>query len=208
MKARIGWMTALALAAAVPVWAHCGMCGKGGTDAGEEHAHAEVGKPAPDFELEGVDGKKYKLSDFKDKIVVLEWINHECPVVNGCHKNELMTGTIKKFEDKPVVWLAIDSSHFCKDKIDSVRAWVKEQKLDYPYLLDPAGKVGHMFGAKTTPHMFVIDKEGVLAYNGAINDRNDQSRNYVEEAITALLKGSTVATAKTKPYGCSVKYKG
>jgi peroxiredoxin len=200
MKARTGWLLAFSLAVGLPVWA-------GPQEAGEEPGKAEIGKPAPEFTLEGLDGKEYKLADFKDKIVVLEWINHECPVVNGCHKKGLMSETIKQFKDKPVVWIAIDSSHFCKDKAESVGKWVEAQKIEYPYLLDPEGKVGHLYGAQTTPHMFVIDQKGTLAYTGALNDRDDEARNYVAEAVTSLLNGSTVATSKTKPYGCTVKYK-
>lgn len=200
MKARTGWLIALSLAVALPVWA-------GSQEYGKEKAQAEIGKAAPDFSLKGIDGKEYKLSDYKDKVVVLEWINHECPVVNGCHKKGLMAATIKKFEGKPVVWIAVDSSNFCEDKIASVRKWVEKEKIEYPYLLDPTGKVGHMYGARTTPHMFVIDQKGTLAYMGALTDREDDSRNYVADAVSALLNGSTVATAKTKPYGCSVKYK-
>ena len=121
MKARVGWTVGLSLAVAIPVWANCGKCGAGGTDAASEHAHAEIGKPAPEFSLTGIDGKEYKLSDFKGKIVVLEWINYECPVVNGCHKKNLMAGTLKKFKDQPVVWVAVDSSHFCQDLVTTRR---------------------------------------------------------------------------------------
>jgi peroxiredoxin len=200
------------MAFAVPAWAHCGFCGKGDTGSSGEHGHsnAQIGKPAPDFALKDLDGKEHKLSDLKGKIVVLEWINHECPVIKRCHKSGIMSDQVKKFKGKPVTWLAIDSSSFCKDKADTIREWAKESKIDYPYLLDEAGKVGHFYGAKTTPHMFVIDAKGALAYAGAIdNDPFGQSqdkRNYVEEAVTALLNGSTVATTTTKPYGCGVKY--
>ena len=123
-----------------------------------------------------------------------------------------MSNTLATFKDKPVTWIAIDSSNFCEDKVADIRTWAKEQKIEYPILLDAAGKVGHAYGAKTTPHVFVIDQKGVLAYRGAINDdpyaTKDKKRNYVEEAVNALLNGSTVATTSTKPYGCTVKYKG
>jgi len=200
---------------AVPVWADCGFCGSGGEKKaqlqGHDHAHGEIGKPAPDFALKDVDGKEYKLADFKDKVVVLEWTNYQCPVVNGYHKNKSMRNTLGKFEDKPVAWLAIDSSHFCAEKVDDIKKWSKEIDVEYPILLDAPGQVGHQYGAKTTPHMFVIDQKGVLAYSGALDDDptgdKDNKRNYVEEAVTALLDGSAVATARTKPVGCSVKYK-
>lgn len=179
--------------------------------AGGEKEQAIVGKPAPDFALKDTEGKEVKLSDFKGKVVVLEWINHECPVVNQAHDAKQMTGTLAKFKDEPVVWLGIDSSWFAEDKKESITKWMKERKIEYPILLDAPGKVGQTYEAKTTPHMFVIDQKGVLAYAGAIDnkqsDDDSNPRNYVEEAVSSLLKGSAVATTKSKPYGCSVKYK-
>ena len=222
------WISAAVMAIAVPAWAHCGFCGSGGQaeekgttdktghaahdEGSHDHAHAEIGKPAPEFSLTGGDGKTYKLSDFKGRVVVLEWINHECPVVNRCHDSDLMSETMAKFESKPVTWVAIDSSHFCEDKVEGIRAWAKKQGIEYPVLLDANGAVGHAYDAKTTPHMFVIDQKGTLAYSGALNDdaygsKGEDARNYVAEAITSLLDGSAVATSSTKPYGCSVKYK-
>lgn len=203
---------------AVPAWAHCGSCGKGeksantGISQGGSHKHAELGHPAPDFTLPGVDGKEYKLSDFKGKVIVLEWTNHNCPFVKR-HQGEkkTMQRTFAKFNGKPVAWLAIDSSHYCTEQKDGIQSWVKSQDIAYPILLDPTGKVGHLYSAKTTPHVFVIDQKGTLAYSGAIDDDEygDKAnvRNYVEEAVNALLTGSTVAVASTKSYGCSVKYK-
>jgi len=198
MKTRNGWLVSAFLLAAIPVWA------------GDK---VEIGKPAPEFALKGLDGKEVKLADLKGKIVVLEWINHECPVVNRCQKAGTMKNTIAKFKDKPVVWLAIDSNSFCEDKekTEAIKTWVKEQGIGYAYLLDAPGKVGKLYDAKTTPHMFVIDQKGILAYNGAIdNDANGNELNkinYVEQAIQSLLDGSTVATATTKSYGCTIKYK-
>ena len=220
MKVRSLIVPAL-LMAAVPAWAHCGKCGVGGKKdghAGHDHAahaqadaHAELGSPAPDFTLTALDGKEYKLSELKGKVVVLEWINHECPVVNRYHDANATMEVFAKFKDKPVVWLAIDSSHFCQDKADSIRTWVKRQKIDYPILLDAPGKVGHTFGAKTTPHFFVIDAKGTLAYAGSFDDdrygKNESKRLYVQEAVSALLQGSAVPMASTKPFGCGVKYK-
>ena len=213
MKMRASWIVGASLVMAVPAWAHCGFCGKGskGTPGGQSHARAEIGKPAPDFTLKDLEGKEVKLSDFKGKVVVLEWINHECPVVNRCHARDIMKNTLAKFKDKPVAWIAIDSSHFCEGKIESIRKWAKGKKIEYAYLLDAAGKIGHIYDAKTTPHMFVIDTKGALAYAGAIDNdpygREEKKRNYVEEAVSALLNGSTVAMPTTKSYGCSVKYK-
>lgn len=210
MRKKAMLMACFAGLAAAPLWAHCGKCGTGGKEEAH-HEVAKVGHAVPDFELKDTDGKEIKLSDYKGKVVVLEWINHECPVVNRVHGAKLMSSTLAKFKGQPVVWLAIDSSWFANDKVSAIRTWMKERKLEYPILLDAPGAVGHAFGAKTTPHMFVIDQKGVLAYAGAPNNNqygDDESpRNYVEEAVSALLKGSTVATAKTKSYGCSVKYK-
>ncbi len=214
MKTRMSWVGITLLVVAVPAWAHCGSCGKGVKVSKDKHshshAHAEVGKPAPDFTLKDVDGTEHKLSDLKGKIVVLEWINYQCPVVNRCHAAKTMSKALAKFKDKAVTWLAVDSSYFCADKVEDIRKWTGKQKVVYPYLLDANGKVGHIYGAKTTPHMFVIDKKGVLAYAGAVDNdpygKEKNKRNYVEEAVTSLLNGSTVATASTKSYCCSVKY--
>lgn len=212
MRKRASWIVSALLVFAVPAWADCGFCGKGGKgqDA-HSHAHAEIGKPAPDFTLKDVDGTEHKLSDLKGKVVVLEWINHECPVVNRCHNKGIMKSVTAKFKEKPVAWFAVDSSHFCQDKVAPIRKWVQKNKISYPYLLDAPGKVGHIYAAKTTPHMFVIDRKGILAYAGAIDNdpygKSESKRNYVEEAVSALLNGSAVATATAKPYGCSVKYK-
>ncbi len=233
MNARKSLMIVALLIVAVPAWAHCGKCGVGGSKngqadshAGHDHAehaghdHAEhgeattatLGQPAPDFTLTGVDSKTYKLSDMKGKVVVLEWTNHTCPfVIRHQGEKKTMQKTFAKFDGKPVAWFGIDSSHYCMEKIDGAKAWVKKNGVTYPILMDASGKVGHMYDAKSTPHMFVIDQQGNLAYTGAIDDdpmgSNDDARNYVEEAVTSLLKGSTVAVAKTKQYGCSVKYK-
>jgi peroxiredoxin len=201
----------VAMGVAVPISADAAAPGKGTDGKGHGSTQTKVGKPAPEFTLKSVDGKEFKLSQFKGKIVVLEWTNHECPVVNRCHGANVMSNTTTKFKGKPVEWVAIDSSSFCAEKVESIKKWTAQQKITYPYLLDAAGKVGHLFGAKTTPHMFVIDKNGVLAYSGAIDNnpygKEENVTNYVEQTIKSLLNGSTVVTKTTKSYGCSVKYK-
>lgn len=172
------------------------------TEAKAATGGAEVGKAAPDFSLTGTDGKTYKLADLKDKVVVLEWINRECPV---CQKQEpVMKETSAALAKKGVIWLAIDSSahHKTADNAEHV----KKAGLSYPILDDAAGTVGHAYGAKSTPTMFVINK-GKVAYSGAAVQEKDGSRNYVSEAVEALLAGKEVPTASTKAYGCSVKYK-
>ena len=168
-------------------------------------ATAEVGKAAPGFELKGIDGKTVKLSDLKDKVVVLEWFNMECPV---CVKRmPVMEETSAKYAKQGVVWLAVDST--AVRKVEENVAFAKDKKIAYPILMDNDGKVGKAYGAKTTPHMFVINK-GKLAYAGAIDDGNANEagkKNYVADALDSILAGKEVATGTTKSYGCSVKYK-
>jgi peroxiredoxin len=171
---------------------------------GDAAAKAEVGKPAPDFALKDVYGNELKLSDFKGRYVVLEWINKGCPVSRGCHEagKRTMQDTYKKYAGKGVVWLAIDTTAGAKP--DENRVYSAEMGLAYPILHDTDGKVGRSYDAKHTPHMFVIDKDGKLAYDGAIDDRG--KTNYVADALDALLAGKPVAKPKTESYGCGVKY--
>ena len=175
---------------------------------GPSDAKAELGKPAPDFVLKDVYGKEFKLSDFKDRIVVLEWINQECPYSRACHdpkkKKMTMQAAYAKYAAKGVVWLAIDTTHTAKP--EGNRVYAAQKGLAYPILHDPDGKAGKAYGARTTPHMFVIDKTGKLVYNGGIDD-NDGGPNYVAAALDDLLAGRPVAKSRTEPYGCSVKYR-
>ncbi|UCE58927.1 MAG: redoxin domain-containing protein [Phycisphaerales bacterium] len=204
-----------------PAWADCGFCASGSQQT-EENKHSEcphhkahaghtASNSSPDFTLNDLDGDTYKLSDLKGKVVVLEWVNHECPFTNRFVKNGTVKKIISKFSGNPFVWLGIDSSHFAESKKGAIRKWAGDNKVDYPILLDASGEVGRAFKAKTTPHIFVIDQQGKVAYNGAFDDdaydTKSKKHNYVEEAVTALLNDSTVATATTKSYGCSVKYK-
>lgn len=160
----------------------------------------EIGKEAPAFELPGIDGKTYKLSDYKDKLVVMEWVNKECPV---CAKAlPKMKELQKKYAEKGVIWLAIDSTHF--HSAGDNQQWVKDEAIVYPVLMDTDGKVGRLYGARTTPHMFIVNK-GTLAYMGAHDDK--KGRDYISEAVDALLAGKDVASPETKAYGCSIKYK-
>ncbi|MFO0837839.1 MAG: redoxin domain-containing protein [Phycisphaerae bacterium] len=160
----------------------------------------DVGQPAPDFELTSADGKKVKLSDYKDKVVVLEWFNYECPVCKGAMP--LMEQTSAKYAKKGVVWLAVDSTAVRKATENA--EFAKNNKIVNPILMDNDGKVGHLYGAKTTPHMFVINK-GTIAYMGAHDDKG--KRNYIAEALDAVLDGKAPAVAKTQSYGCTIKYK-
>lgn len=170
--------------------------------AGDAATTLEIGKPAPAFELKGTDGKTYKLADLKDKTVVLEWINRECPV---CQKQlPQMKETATALQKKGVVWLAIDSSHM--HGLTDNAEHVKKEALPYPILDDAAGTVGKAYNAKSTPTMFVIHK-GNLAYSGALIPKGDTTRNYITEAVEAVLAGKEVGTKTTEAYGCSVKYK-
>jgi peroxiredoxin len=163
---------------------------------------AELGKEVPNFALKDTFGKEFKLSEFKGKTIVLEWVNQGCPVSKGAHKKKIMQDTYAKYAGKEVIWLGIDTTAGAQPEKN--RVYAAEMGIAFPILHDTDGKVGRMFGAKTTPHMFVIDKSGKLAYTGAIDDQG--KTNYVAAALDDLLAGRTVGTPKTDPYGCSVKY--
>jgi len=175
-------------------------------------AKAELGQPAPDFELKDVYGKTFRLGEFKDKIVVLEWFNPGCPFVRGRHGDETMQKTYAKYAGKGVIWLAVDST--AGAKADNNRVYAAEKHLAYPVLMDGDGRVARMYGAKSTPHMFVIDQAGKLAYSGAIDDdpggQKDKKEvtNHVAAALEELTAGKAVSKSHTKPYGCGVKLAG
>ncbi len=187
-------------------------------DHGHDHEHAALSKPAPEFVLKDLDGKEHKLSEYKGKVVVLEWTCCSCPFVVRHQKQEkTMQKTFDSFKGKDVVWMAIDSTnpeHGGGYDDDMIKRWKNNEDVNLPYaiLRDADGKVGHTYGAKTTPHMFVIDKEGVLVYAGAIDDNphgnKKEATNYVAKAVEASLAGAKVEVASTKPYGCGVKYAG
>jgi peroxiredoxin len=171
---------------------------------------AEVGKPAPAFTLKDDAGKEHSLAQYKGKVVVLEWTNPECPFVQRHYQADTMQKTQAGFDAKKVVWLTVDSS--AHHTPDTAKAFKKDEGVTNPVLLDTAGTVGKAYGAKTTPHMYVIDAEGVLRYAGAIDDdprgkAQKAPTNYVKTAVDALLGGKPVPTPTTQPYGCSVKYK-
>lgn len=178
----------------------------------------EVGKAAPDFKLTDADGKTHSLSDFKGKHVVLEWINHGCPFVVKHYDSGNMQALQKEFTGKGVVWLSICSSAKGKQGHMSPADWKKTvaEKGSAPtaVLLDEPGKVGKLYDAKTTPHMFVVNPEGTLIYMGAIDDKPTAdkadvpgAKNFVRAALTEAMEGKPVSQPSTKPYGCSVKYK-
>lgn len=196
----------------------------------------KIGEKAPDFTLKGSDGKTYSLAELvggqKEKkkkdgagnIVVLEWFNKDCPYVRKFYDSKTMqllqkelTGPSKKSDEPGVVWLTIISSAKGKEGYlaPEEAAMVREEKgmSSTALLLDDGGTVGGLYHAKTTPHMFVIDGAGRLAYQGAIDDRPsatvkslEGAQNYVRAAVVALKKGEKVKNASTTPYGCSVHY--
>jgi hypothetical protein len=179
---------------------------------------ATVGQPAPAFTLTDLDGKTHSLADFKGKTVVLEWVNPECPfVVKHYEKSGNLPATQKAATADGVVWLLINSAAPGKQgdfDAAAAKAWMeKNQAAATAYLRDVDGKVGKAYDAKTTPHMYVINAEGVLVYNGAIDSKRstnpkdiEGAENYVKSALAALKAGQPVATPTTQPYGCSVKY--
>jgi peroxiredoxin len=182
--------------------------------AGDAPKPVEVGAAAPDFELTDTAGKVHKLSTYlaDGKIVVLEWFNPDCPFVKKHHqKTQSMAETQAAAAGAGVVWLAVNSAAPGKQGggVERNQKAIEEYKISYPVLLDESGSVGLAYGAKTTPHMFVI-AGGKVVYAGAIDDRPDAAElgksNYVREALAAVKAGKAVDPATTKPYGCSVKY--
>jgi peroxiredoxin len=177
----------------------------------------ESGKPAPDFKLEGISGKSVSLSDLKGKIVVLEWLNYGCPFVRKHYDSQNMQSLQRKYTKEGVVWLSVISSAEGKQGYvtpgEGLADKTKNQSVASDVLLDPKGTVGQMYGAKATPHMYVIAKDGTLAYQGAIDDKPDTdlasvkgAKNYVALALDSLLAGKKVSIPTTKSYGCAVKY--
>lgn len=178
----------------------------------------EIGQPAPDFTAKDISGKEQTLSAYKGKIVVLEWTNPECPFVHKHYDGGNMQSVQTYAAEKDVVWLSINSSGEGMEGNMSAEAAAevvkKNKAVPTGYILDPKGEIGHLYEAKSTPHMFVVDKDGALAYEGAIDDKPTPdpadipgAKNYVKAAIDALTSGGKIETAKTRAYGCSVKYK-
>lgn len=172
-----------------------------------------VNSPAIDnnFTLEDQNGNKISLSDYGDKIVVLEWTNPSCPFVQRHYREKTMVELAEKYKNKEVVWLAVNSTHYMGNEDN--KKWAEQHGVPYPILNDSSGEVGKIYGAKTTPHMYIIDKTVGLVYEGGIDDdksganTSDQRINYVDLALTNLSSGDTIKISKSKPYGCAVKYK-
>jgi peroxiredoxin len=183
-----------------------------------ETATAEIGKAAPAFTLKDTDGKSHNLSDFKGKIVVLEWFCPTCPYSGGRGSNSVHNnGSVKKLMknmkdvDGEVVYLLIDSSTAkmrmsAEDLAKKDGELKKKIGIEAPILIDGDTSVAKAYGAKSTPHMFVIDGEGILRYHGAFSDRNDNKKNYVLDTVKSIKAGSDVEPTYVKQWGCGVRY--
>lgn len=179
-------------------------------------AQADIGKPAPDFTAKDIEGKTHKLSDYKGKIVVLESYNLECPFCANHFKTGAMQDLQAELTAKGAVWLVVNSSNpksgSYRIPATAKKEWSAQKMKATAWIDDSDGKVGKAYGLKTTPHMVVIGKDGNVAYTGAIDDKAISegdprtARNYVREAVNALLAGKPVEVTRTKPYGCGVKY--
>jgi len=176
-----------------------------------------VGQMAPEFTLTDIDGHTHNLTDFRGKIVVLEWVNPECPFVRKHYESGNIPRLQKEAVADGVIWLTINSGHDGAQgdfSLLQVKGWQKTTgSAPSSYFRDPDGTVGRLYDAKTTPHMFVINQAGTLVYNGAIDSIRSanqadipKAENYVKAALLALKFGTSVKTAVTRPYGCSVKY--
>ena len=179
---------------------------------------AEIGEPAPVFTLPGTDGESYDLESLQGEFVVLEWLNFGCPYVERHYRTGNMPALQKEFTEKGVKWLSIVSSapgtqgYYESDEMNEQNEMMGG--MQSAILLDPEGDVGKMYGAITTPHMYIIDKEGVLIYKGGIDDQPRASyektklaNNYVRAALEEAMNGDKVSVTTSRPYGCSVKYK-
>jgi peroxiredoxin len=214
-----GGLAALALTAvagAIPVHEKGHGARTGGSEDPARPQKAELGKPAPDFELKDLDGKVVKLSDYKGKVVVLEWFNPECPfVVRGHGEGGSLRGQAERVSKDGIVWLAINSGAEGKQgaDVEKNKKTRAEWKLPNPILVDAKGEVGRKYDAKTTPHMYVVDAKGMLVYRGAIDNApsgkpegDAKLVNYVDAALADVKAGKPVAKPEVKSYGCSVKY--
>ncbi len=179
---------------------------------------ARVGKPAPDFTATDTNGKVHKLSEYLGKFVVLEWTNRGCPYTQKHYNSGNMQRLQRAWTSKGVIWLTVVSSAPGEQGYVTApeeNAYLRENSAaPTAVLLDPTGTVGHLYDAKTTPHMFIINSQGMLIYNGAIDDRPttdladvNSAKNYVSASLQEATSGKPVSNPTTRPYGCSVKYK-
>ena len=180
-------------------------------------AAAGVDKTAPEFTGVDSNGQAHRLSDFRGKTVVLEWTNHDCPFVVKHYSTGNMQALQREATADGIVWLSIISSapgkqgHVSADKANELTR--SRNASPTAVILDPSGDIGRLYGAKTTPHMYIIDREGTLVYAGGIDDRPtsrksdvEGANNYVRTALAQLAAGESISEPATRPYGCSVKY--
>ncbi len=181
------------------------------------NASPEVGKAAPLFTLKDSEGKEHSLADFKGKFVVLEWVNYDCPFVRKHYRSGNMQKLQKTYTEKEVAWLSICSSAPGKqgyfEQPELKERITQGKAVPTAYLIDASGDVGHKYDAKTTPHMFIIDPNGILIYAGGIDDTPSTdvadittATNYVQTTLDAAMADKEVRVQSSKPYGCSVKY--
>jgi peroxiredoxin len=179
---------------------------------------ATVGQAAPGFSAKDVSGKTVSLADFKGKTVVLEWVNPGCPYVRKHYSGGNMQSTQQDALAKNVVWIAVNSTatdHPDYLKPTELAKWMKDQKAPATHtLMDEDGKIGKAYGARTTPHMYIVDGKGMLVYAGGIDSIPSASAsdipkatNYVKVSLTEMASGKSPSNATTRPYGCSVKYR-
>ncbi len=169
-------------------------------------------RKAPEFEMDSFDGRQVKLANYKEQIVVLEWLNLECPHSRYHYDTvQTMVNTAKKYRDKGVIWLAVISTF--RTTPEANREFAEKHKLPYPILDDRAGELARKYGARTTPHVFIIDTEGRIAYDGAIDnaplgkqEAGAGKLNYVDQALSELTQGRKVSLPNTVPYGTVIKY--
>lgn len=176
----------------------------------------EIGRPAPDFSGTDINGKSVKLSDYKGKIVILESYNSDCPFCHNQYRSGATQALQKDLADKGVVWLLVNSvnpnnsSH--RTAAQAQQEWSNLKIAATAWIDDGSGTIGHLYGMRTTPHVFVVDKTGTLVYEGAMDDHPDPfhdpktARNYVREAVDDLMAGKPIEVSQTKPYGCAVHY--
>ena len=186
-------------------------------NAGPASAQARIGNPAPAFSLTDSNGRTVSLAAYKGKTVVLEWTNHECPYVGKHYRGNNMQALQKKWTGQGVVWLSVISSAPGRDGYVSGEQANKltadRGAAPSAVLFDPEGKVGHAYGARATPHMYVVNGEGSLVYMGAIDDQPSArledlkiAKNFVDQALSEISQGKPVSVSTSRAYGCSVKY--
>jgi peroxiredoxin len=172
-------------------------------------AIAKIGDPAPDFKgIVGIDDKEHSLSDFKDaKLVVLVFICNHCPIASAYE--DRLIALQDAYKDKGVQVVAVNVNNNAADRLDMMKERAKTKKFNFPYLYDSSQKIGHDYGATVTPHVFLLDQQRKVAYMGAIDDKQDTTKvtkNYLRDAIDALLDGKTPPETVTKQFGCGIQY--